>query len=191
MRWALLLMDHSPEVQQRVREEIHEKIGGKDRQPRFSDRSVLRYTEAVLLEVQRFFQLFQPVFLIARLLPVKFAILKFLRMHFLSLTCMRFITTLAYGLRPTASIRRLTSFVATKRETSSWLTLSSSFRLALESGSASASRWRSRSSGFLFVGILQNFSIKAHPEYPLPNLQELSSEGLVREPLQYRLMFDK
>jgi cytochrome P450 len=53
LRWALLLMALNPEIQKQVRQEIHEQIG-KERAPQMSDRQQLRYTEAVIFEVQRF-----------------------------------------------------------------------------------------------------------------------------------------
>ena len=53
LRWAFLILAQRPDVQERVRAEVHERIG-RERAPRYSDRSALRYTEAVLNEVHRF-----------------------------------------------------------------------------------------------------------------------------------------
>ncbi|CAH1800478.1 unnamed protein product [Owenia fusiformis] len=52
MRWVFLRMLHNPEVQERVRQDIHRVIG-KDRLPSMKDRLDLPYIEAVLLECQR------------------------------------------------------------------------------------------------------------------------------------------
>lgn len=48
-----LLMANHTQIQRLARNEILENIG-TDRLPRLSDRSKLRYTDAVLLEIQRF-----------------------------------------------------------------------------------------------------------------------------------------
>ncbi|CAH1793548.1 unnamed protein product [Owenia fusiformis] len=52
MRWAFLSMLHYPDVQMKVRKEIHDVIG-KERLVSMKDRLNLPYTEAVLLEIQR------------------------------------------------------------------------------------------------------------------------------------------
>ncbi|CAH1777729.1 unnamed protein product, partial [Owenia fusiformis] len=52
LRWLLLCMLHYPDVQQRVRKDIHDVIG-KERIPSMKDKLDLPYVEAVLLEVQR------------------------------------------------------------------------------------------------------------------------------------------
>ena len=53
LRWAILLMALNEEIQSRVRDEIW-RVLGKDRAPSSADRSALKYTDAVLAEVQRF-----------------------------------------------------------------------------------------------------------------------------------------
>ena len=53
LRWAFLILAQRPDVQERVRAEVHERIG-RERAPRYADRNALRYTEAVLNEVHRF-----------------------------------------------------------------------------------------------------------------------------------------
>lgn len=53
LRWAMLLMAHHHDIQRRVRAEILEHVS-LDRPPQMSDRASLRYTEAVLSEIQRF-----------------------------------------------------------------------------------------------------------------------------------------
>ncbi len=50
--WALLAILRYPEVQHQVQKEIDDVVG-RNRLPRLSDRSDMPYTEAVLLEVQR------------------------------------------------------------------------------------------------------------------------------------------
>ena len=46
-------MVREPEVQERVRREIFEVLGGKERQAKLSDRERLPYTEATIMEIQR------------------------------------------------------------------------------------------------------------------------------------------
>ena len=190
MRWALLLMAHYPEVQQRVREEIHEKIG-KERQPRFFDRSVLRYTEAVLLEVQRFFSI------VPTSLPRR-AIASCKVCNF-EIPADAILITNVYAVHHDPSIWPAPdrfdpeiNFICRDKKgdielvnTEFLIPFGVGKRLCLGESLAKQELW------IFFVGILQIFSMKAHPEYPLPNLQELSSKGLVRAPLQYRLMFEK
>ncbi|CAH1777163.1 unnamed protein product [Owenia fusiformis] len=53
MRWALLYMIKYPHIQEKVRQEIFDNIG-KGRLPSLNDRESLPYTEAVLLEIQRY-----------------------------------------------------------------------------------------------------------------------------------------
>nr|XP_006812435.1 PREDICTED: cytochrome P450 2U1-like [Saccoglossus kowalevskii] len=53
LNWALLLMILHPSIQEKVFNEIHESIG-VNRLPKLDDRKHLPYTEATLLEVQRF-----------------------------------------------------------------------------------------------------------------------------------------
>ena len=52
LRWALILMAKHREVQQRVQQEIDAVLGS--RPPALTDRTRMRYTEAVLFEVQRY-----------------------------------------------------------------------------------------------------------------------------------------
>ena len=51
LRWAILLMAKYPEVQKKVQKEIDTEIGAKS--PEISDKSKLKFTDAVLFEVQR------------------------------------------------------------------------------------------------------------------------------------------
>ncbi|XP_072023648.1 cytochrome P450 2J6-like [Amphiura filiformis] len=52
LRWALLYMMNYPEIQKRVHQEI-DAVVGPTCKPQWVDRSLLPYTEAVLLEIQR------------------------------------------------------------------------------------------------------------------------------------------
>ena len=52
MKWFILYMLHHPEVQQRMRQEIHDVIGNS-RFPSLEDRINLPYTDAVLYETLR------------------------------------------------------------------------------------------------------------------------------------------
>ena len=189
LRWALLFMAHYPEVQQRVRNEIHEKIGD-ERQPRLSDRSQLRYTDAVLSEVQR----------VASIVPTGVP-------HRALVSC----KVRNYDIPANAIV--ITNLYAAHRDPSIWKApnrfdpeanfihhdekgeielVNTEFlvpfgvgkRLCLGESLAKQELW------IFFVGLLQKFNVKAHPEYPLPKLDELSSEGLVRAPVRYRITFD-
>ncbi len=53
LRWALLYMLHHPEVQSKVREEIHAVVG-KEHAIGMADRNSLPYTCATINEIQRF-----------------------------------------------------------------------------------------------------------------------------------------
>uniref|UniRef100_A0ABM0GP89 Cytochrome P450 2B11-like n=1 Tax=Saccoglossus kowalevskii TaxID=10224 RepID=A0ABM0GP89_SACKO len=53
LKWGLLLMVLHPEIQDRVFNEIDQAVGA-NRLPRLDDRKNLSYTEATLLEIQRF-----------------------------------------------------------------------------------------------------------------------------------------
>ncbi|XP_038053290.1 cytochrome P450 2U1-like [Patiria miniata] len=52
LRWALLYMIAYPETQTRVQQEM-DRVVGRNRLPRYTDRPSLPYTQAVLCEVQR------------------------------------------------------------------------------------------------------------------------------------------
>ncbi len=52
LRWALLHLLHHPEVQAKVRQEIHSVVG-KERSVEMADRTNMPYTNATLNEVQR------------------------------------------------------------------------------------------------------------------------------------------
>jgi len=53
MTWSLMYMATWPEIQEKVQEEI-DRVVGRDRLPEYSDRLLMPYTEAVLMEVQRY-----------------------------------------------------------------------------------------------------------------------------------------
>lgn len=53
LRWTFLLMATYPEIQEKVRAEIFERVG-RERLPKYADRSLLPFTEAVICEVHRF-----------------------------------------------------------------------------------------------------------------------------------------
>ncbi|CAH1775383.1 unnamed protein product [Owenia fusiformis] len=52
IRWLFLQLLHHPEIQKKLRQEIHDVIG-QDRMPSMRDRVLLPYTEAVYTEAQR------------------------------------------------------------------------------------------------------------------------------------------
>ena len=49
---GILFMIRHPEIQERVRDEVHQVVG-TDRQPTLADRASLPYTDATVLEIQR------------------------------------------------------------------------------------------------------------------------------------------
>ena len=53
LTWAVLYMARYPEVQSKVQEEL-DKVVGCGRQPSLQDRPLLPYTEAVVMEIQRY-----------------------------------------------------------------------------------------------------------------------------------------
>uniref|UniRef100_A0A7N4PMV6 Cytochrome P450 n=1 Tax=Sarcophilus harrisii TaxID=9305 RepID=A0A7N4PMV6_SARHA len=53
LQWALLLLLHHPDVQQKVQEEVDQVIG-RDRKPTMKDQAHMHFTNAVIHEVQRF-----------------------------------------------------------------------------------------------------------------------------------------
>ena len=53
LRWGLLLMMKFPDVQKRVHEEI-DRVVGRNRLPKLTDKPNLPYTQAVISEIQRF-----------------------------------------------------------------------------------------------------------------------------------------
>jgi len=53
LTWAVMLMTRYPHIQTKVQEEL-DNIVGKSRTPSIDDKSNLPYTEAVLMEIQRF-----------------------------------------------------------------------------------------------------------------------------------------
>lgn len=190
LRWALLLMAHFPEVQQRVREEIFDKIG-TDRPPRFADRVELRYTDAVLSEVQR----------ISSIVPtgVPHRALVNCKVRGFDIPANTVIITNLYAVHHDPSIwpspdsfdpeanfiRRDKTGAIELVNTEFLIPFGVGKRTCLGESLAKQELW------IFFVGILQKFNIKAHPDYPLPTLQELSSEGLVRAPIRYKLSFTK
>ncbi|XP_062319667.1 steroid 17-alpha-hydroxylase/17,20 lyase isoform X1 [Osmerus eperlanus] len=52
LKWAIAYLIHYPQVQKRIQEELHRKVGG-DRAPQLSDRGSLPYLEATIREVLR------------------------------------------------------------------------------------------------------------------------------------------
>ena len=52
MRWGILYMTRYPDVQTAVQEEI-DSVVGRDRLPKIADKPFLKYSQAVLLEIQR------------------------------------------------------------------------------------------------------------------------------------------
>ena len=52
MRWGVLYMTRYPDVQTTVQEEI-DSVVGRDRLPKIADKPFLKYSQAVLLEIQR------------------------------------------------------------------------------------------------------------------------------------------
>lgn len=52
LRWAVLLLGHHPEIQEKMYKEIREQIGSSH--PSYADRKKMPYAEAVIMELQRY-----------------------------------------------------------------------------------------------------------------------------------------
>ena len=188
LRWALLLMALNPEIQKRVRQEIHDQIG-QERAPQMSDRSQLQYTEAVLLEVQRF----------ATLVPNSV-------IH----RAMKDTTIFGFDIPKNALI--LSNLYAVHRDPKLWadpdhfnpeanftqcnqrggfeivnteylIPFGVGRRLCLGESLARQELW------IFFVGLMQRFEVEASLSHPLPSPFAASCNGVVRAPYPFQLNF--
>ncbi|GMS98153.1 hypothetical protein PENTCL1PPCAC_20328, partial [Pristionchus entomophagus] len=53
LRWAMLFFAKHPEIQEKLRQEVHQVVG-KDRIPSMSDQPKMPFARACVLELQRF-----------------------------------------------------------------------------------------------------------------------------------------
>lgn len=177
------------EVQQLVRKEIHEKIG-KERAPRTGDRQEMRYTEAVLMEVQR----------IASIVPTALPhrTISACKVMGYDIPANALVIPNLYTIHHDPSIwpapdrfdpeanfiHRDENGVIKLINTEFLIPFGVGKRICLGKSLAKQELW------IFFVGILQKFAITAHPDNQLPSPQELSSEGLVRAPVCYQICFN-
>ena len=188
LRWALLLMALNPEIQKTLRQEIHDQIG-QERAPQMSDRAQLRYTEAVLLEVQRF----------ATLVP-----------NSLVHRSMKDATIFGFDIPENALI--MSNVYAVHRDTKLWadpdhfnpeanftqcnqrggfeivnteylIPFGVGRRQCLGESLARQELW------IFFVGLMQRFEVEASLSHPLPSPSAASCNGAVRAPYPFQLNF--
>ena len=188
LRWALLLMALNPEIQKRVQQEIHEKIG-RERPPRASDRLELRYTESVLLEVQRF----------GTLVP-----------NSLARRATKDITLLGFDIPENSLI--LSNIYAVHRDPKLWADpehfnpeanftrrdangqleiVNTEYLIPFGVGrrvclGESLARQELL---IFFVGLMQHFQVKGDSSHPLPIPIASSCNNLLRAPLPYKVIF--
>ena len=192
LTWSVLYMALHQDVQRRVRAEIAEKLGA-DRQPSYSDRTRMRYTEAVLNEVMRFCAN-SPMALPHR------ARTRDVRVRDWLLPKDTLVMSNIYaahqrqipGRTRSTSIRRPTSRGATRAlASSSTATPSTSSRSRRASGSASARCSRAQELFIFFAGILQRYRIVPHPAHALPAENEFVFHGLGRNSKPFHVLFVK
>lgn len=187
--WAILLMVEFPEVQKRVRQEIHEKIG-TDRLPSSSDRSTLKYTEAVLNEVQRF----------ATIAP-----------NSVPHRAVRNVKFLGYDIPENAMI--LSNIYAVHYDPKLWpdphhfnpeanfmkrnsngeieiinteylIPFGVGRRMCLGESLARQELW------IFFVGLLQRFQVVGYPKCPLPSIYKATNNSIIRSPLPFEIILN-
>ena len=187
VRWALLLMALNPEIQQQVREEILEKIG--DRPPKLSDRQSMHYSEAVLLEVHRFASISSPG------LPHRSVAA--CKIRGFDIPENSIVLTNLYVVHHDPSIWPApdrfdpeANFIRRDKQGAIKLVNLEYFipfglgkRTCIGESLAKQELW------IYFVGILQKFTIAAHPNHPLPSPHELLNGGVIRAPKLFKLSF--
>ena len=178
----------NPEIQKHVRLEIHNQIG-YERAPQMSDRPELQYTEAVLLEVQRF----------ATLVP-----------NSVSHRAMKDTALFGFDIPENALI--MTNLYAVHRDPKLWadpqhfnpeanfirhnesggfdivnteylIPFGVGRRLCLGEALARQELW------IFFVGLMQRFEVQETLSHPLPSPFAASSSGVVRTPMPFQLNF--
>lgn len=189
LRWALLLMAKYPDIQKRVQEEIERAIGG--REPVYADKPKMPFTESVMNESMRFaaivplapHRVVSPVQIDGYELPVDTYVLGNLYAvqhdprvwpdpdHFNPEA--NFPTNVPDDQKEKVA-ERLEHFIP----------FSIGKRVCLGETLA-------RQEYFIFfVGLMQRFSINAHPDHPLPS-EYIGTHGTTRTPLDYKLVFQR
>ena len=187
LAWALLLMAHFSEVQNRVRQEIHDNIGF-DRLPSTSDRLHLRYTDAVLNEVQRFATIGPNSVPHRAMINVKF------RGYAIPENSMILSNIYAvqhdpnvwpdpYNFNPEANfIRRDDNGKIEIVNTDHLIPFGVGRRQCLGESLARQEIW------IFFVGLMQRFQMSGNPNSTLPSIHKTTKNSLVQAPLPYELL---
>ena len=186
LTWALLLMAHYPVIQNRVRQEIHDNIGF-DRLPSTSDRLQLRYTDAVLNEVQRFATISPNSVPHRAMRNVKF------RGYDIPENAMILSNIYAVhhdenvwpdpnNFNPEANfIRRDESGEIGIVNTEHLIPFGVGRRVCLGESLARQELW------IFFVGLMQRFQMSGNPKSSLPSIYKTTKNGIVQAPLLYEL----
>ena len=189
LRWAILLMTLYPEIQMRVRQEIHQKIG-HEKFPFASDRQELRFTEATLLEIQRF----------ASLVPnsIPRRAMKDINLFGYDIPKNSLIFSNTYAVHrdpklwpdpehfnPEAIFTHLNSTTGELEivNTEYLMAFGVGRRTCLGESLARQELW------IFFVGLLQRFQFVADPSNPLPSACTASCDCIIRFPPLYNVIF--
>ena len=179
-------MAHFPDVQNRVRQEIHDKIGF-DRLPSSSDRLQLKYTDAVLNEVQRFATIGPNSVPHRAMRNVKF------RGYDIPENAMILSNIYAvhhdptvwldpYNFNPEANfIRRDIGGEIEIVNTEHLIPFGVGRRQCLGESLARQELW------IFFVGLMQRFQMSENPNNPLPSIHKTTKNSLVHKPLAYEI----
>lgn len=186
MIWAILLMVKFPDVQKRVRQEIHENIG-PERLPRVSDRLTLRYTDAVLNEVHRF----------ASLAPssVPHRAVRDVKFRGYDIPANAMILANLYGVHhdpnlwpdpdhfnPEANFMRLNSEGGIEIINTEYLfQFGVGRRVCLGEALARQELW------IFFVGLLQRYELSANPKFPMPSIYKVMNNSFARSPVPFEI----
>ena len=185
MMWSVFLMAAHPEIQRRVQKEIADVVG--QRELKWDDRAALKFTKAVMIEIQRF----------ASIVPVTGTnVLEHVEWRGYQLPVDTQVGFVEFVVHRDAAIWKdphhfnpdanfpLNDPEALARAEAHMVDFGFGRRVCL--GEVLA-----RQELLLFFGgLLQNFEILTHPDYPLPP-EELSSPGMLRTPLPFAICFKK
>lgn len=185
----MLLMAVYPEIQNRVRNEIHANIG-RERPPHASDRAELQFTEAVLFEVQRLASIVST--------SVAHRAMKVLTIDGFDIPENAVIMSNFYAVHhdpklwadpenfnPEANfLRRNSGGQYEIVNTEHLIPFGVGRRLCLGESLARQELW------IFFVGLMQRFELKSDPSKPLPSsFASASPYGIIRAPLPYQVIF--
>lgn len=182
-------MAHNSEIQKRVRQEIHEKLG-REKPPRAADRKELKYTEAVLLEIQRF----------ATVVPnsVTHRVMKDTTLFGFDIPENTLILTNIYAVHhdpklwadpnhfnPDANFTRHNESAGFDIiNTENLIPFGVGRRSCLGESLAHQELW------VFFVGLMQQFEVVFDSSHPFPSPQAVSRNGVIRTPFPFRVHFN-